>query len=223
MRAIRKEKPSESSESLLKQAIFASGWIDSDCESDLETSRGPRKEIPPTEPPDLSEPMDLENDSQSRIPPDPESQAATDMEHVAPSEAAEAVEPEPEVSLPAITPHVEREGHWKICSLVLPTLFSVIRDPNYSSKNPREQVREALFRTVPSFRTFVVYSLHLQFSDSMLSCKELYASCCLHQGYSLRSKYALYLPYYLHRYIVLNFSGPVEYVFFEPKYLYNVQ
>ena len=136
---------------MLKQAIFASGWIDSDCESDLEISLGTRPEIPPTEPPDLSEQGDPENYSQNRIASDAESQ-----EHVAPSEAAEPVEPEPEVSLPAITPHVQREGHQKICSIVLPTLFSVIRDPNYSSKTPREQVREALFRTMPSSRTFVV-------------------------------------------------------------------
>ena len=59
-------------------------------------------------------------------------------------------------ALPTMQPHVKSEGHRKICDILLPELFSVLNDPLYANKTPREQVREACYRTMPFQTTFFI-------------------------------------------------------------------
>jgi hypothetical protein len=42
-----------------------------------------------------------------------------------------------------IAPRVNSEGHQKICSLLLPVLFTVMMDSFWCARSPRDQVREA--------------------------------------------------------------------------------
>lgn len=50
---------------------------------------------------------------------------------------------------PTFQPQVRSEGHQKICSIVLPVLLSVLQEEAYAQKQPRDQVREALWRHFP--------------------------------------------------------------------------
>ena len=47
---------------------------------------------------------------------------------------------------PQVTPLVNSAGHKAICETVLPQLFKVMLEPLWSTRTPREQVRETLDR-----------------------------------------------------------------------------
>ena len=59
----------------------------------------------------------------------------------APAAPAPAAHPPP--AAPVIAPRVNSEGHQKICSLLLPVLFTVMMDSFWCARSPRDQVREA--------------------------------------------------------------------------------
>lgn len=53
----------------------------------------------------------------------------------------------PEPELPFM-PRVQTRGHQEICNILLPVLLQVMKDSQWSTRTPREQVREACYRII---------------------------------------------------------------------------
>lgn len=49
---------------------------------------------------------------------------------------------------PVFSPLVNSKGHQQICEILLPVLLEVLRDEKYALKGPRDQVREACYRSL---------------------------------------------------------------------------
>lgn len=56
--------------------------------------------------------------------------------------------------VPNFEPHVNSEGHRKICKVLLPQLLVVLREREYSLASPREQVREACRRIFACYELY---------------------------------------------------------------------
>lgn len=154
------EDPSRSADQLLTDKILSGGWIASDCESEggCDAQRNTTQSPPdvPFEPPVGDGSRNLEHEH--GVPGRNESVPASEPSDVLRDDAGEPVAaavggdvnpavPSPE--MPKIEPHVNTEGHRKICATLLPVLFAVMVDPRYKDRGPREQVREACFRSMP--------------------------------------------------------------------------
>lgn len=162
------------SDQLLKDTILEGGWIASDCESlfgDDENEN--RNNLPPDPEPELeSPPAPLDE------PHPPNNEDAVPEEHV--PEAEERVD---DVSPPILKPHVNSEGHRNICSILLPQLFWVMKDPRFAGRSPRDQVREACDRHMATVQVYILVGqrflrsqgIPLQFQPCLLKFEFFYA------------------------------------------------
>lgn len=142
-----KDGPESSLDKDLKHTILSEGWIVSDCESEginEENVHEPHSHDLPPPPPAADEIPPA--DSGNEIP-------------AAEVSSAPAAEEDEEVSPPVLEPHVNSEGHRQICSILLPRLFAVMRDPQYSRKSPRDQIREACYRLMVLLWCSVVFQV----------------------------------------------------------------
>ena len=66
--------------------------------------------------------------------------------------SVENARPEPEEPEPPVfTPAHSTEGHRAICKTLLPILFAVIREDQWRGRAPRDQIREACWRTMVQY------------------------------------------------------------------------
>ena len=136
------------SDQLLKDTILEGGWIASDCESLLGDGENEnRNNLRPEVEPELESPP-----APLHEPHPPNNEDAVPEEHV--PEAEEMVD---DVNPPVVEPHVNTEGHRNICSILLPQLFWVMKDPRYAGRSPRDQVREACDRHMATVQVYMFW------------------------------------------------------------------
>ncbi len=64
---------------------------------------------------------------------------------------------EGDVVIPEFTMHVKTRGHQAICEILLPALFSVLRDPSMQHLSPRDHVRKACQSLLPELKQYLQY------------------------------------------------------------------
>lgn len=155
------DDPPQSADQVLTDQIISGGWIASDCESEGECdAKGNTSHSPdvPFEPP-----VGDNSRNHEHVPASEPRDVCTDH---ASEPVAAAVNPDanpavPPRAMPPIEPHVNTEGHRKICEILLPELFSVLMDPKCKKWSPRDHLEEACYRSMPLFRERLTFGLIL--------------------------------------------------------------